>query len=565
MTTNEISGTYASGITLTSDAFDNPVTVTAAADISGGTQGAIAAGTAWTIDNSGQVSGTSVGVYFYAGGSVTNTGAGDIDGGNYGVFAARAAGTIDNASTISSTGGVGVFLGAGGAITNETHGVISGHRGIVFDGATAEATLINAGAITATAGTAISMYLGTVINSGDISATDGTGILLQTGGTITNTASATIDATTGTGIYGGAQSTTIENAGTIGGAFQAVYFTGTAANRLIVDAGAVFDGAVVANSSGTNTIELTSGAVAGTLSGLGSEYQGFQTVTVDSGASWTVAGTVDGFGSATIQGLTDADRLDLTDVTFSSGDTVNLDSGTDILTVKDAGGAVLDTVHLAGSFANEFFHLADDGNHGTYVTEDEAPCYCRGTLILTDKGEVAVEALSIGDRLVTKSGEARPIRWIGMRSFNGQFVANNRNILPVLIKADALADNVPKRDLWVSPLHTMYLDNVLIPAFALVNGTSICQAESVDRVEYFHMELESHDVIVAEGALSESFTDDDSRNTFGNAAEYRRLYPDTIRKPAEYCAPIVEDGELLENVRRRIAARVEDERMSWAA
>jgi len=450
MTTNEISGSYAAGITLTSDAFDNPVTVTSTATVSGGTEGAIAAQTPWTIDNAGQVSGTSAGVYLYAGGSVTNTAIGDISGGDFGIEISRAAGTI-------------------------------------------------------------------------------------------------------------------ENAGTIGGGTDAVYFGAAAANRLIVDADAVFDGNVAANSGGTNTIELTSGATAGTLSGLGTEYKGFQTVTIDSGASWTVAGTVGGFSTATIQGFTAADRLELTDVTFVSGDTVSLDGGTDILTIKDAGGAVLDTVQLTGSFANEFFHLADDGNHGTYVTEDEAPCYCRGTHILTTEGEVAVENLKIGDRLVTKSGEARPIRWIGMRAFGGRFIENNRNLLPVLIRADALADNVPKRDLWVSPLHTMYLDDVLIPAFALVNGTSIFQAESVDRVEYFHLELESHDVIVAEGALSESFIDDDSRNTFYNASEYRRLYPDAIRKPAEYCAPIVEDGELLENIRHRIAARVEDERMRWAA
>ena len=63
---------------------------------------------------------------------------------------------------------------------------------------------------------------------------------------------------------------------------------------------------------------------------------------------------------------------------------------------------------------------------------------------------------------------------------------------------------------------------MLIEAKDLVNGVSIVQAEHVDKVKYVHIELDSHDVIVAEGALSETFIDDDSRGMFHNAHEYRR-------------------------------------------
>ncbi len=517
-----------------------------------------------TIQNAGTIgAGTTIGAYFYAGGSVTNDATGHITGSSYGVFIARVAGVVDNAGTIESTGGLGIDLGHGGAITNESGGLITGQRGVVLTGA--NDTVINAGIIASTNGTGISMYQGTVINSGDVSATNGTGVALLTGGTIVNMAGGTITASSGTGAYGGAATTTIENAGTIGGSLGAVYFGGTAANRLIVDAGAVFNGNVKALGA-SNTLELTSGATAGTLSGLGTKYTGFQTVTIDSGASWTVAGTMTGIGGTTIQGFNTHDTLNLTNLSFASGDTVNLDSGTDILTILSADGTtVLDTVHLAGNFTGDFFHLADNGNYGSYITEDGTPCYCRGTLILTDKGEVAVEDLKIGDLLVTKSGAARPIRWIGTRSYNGRFAAGNRDILPVLIKADALGDNVPKRDLWVSPLHAMYLDGVLIPAMHLVNGTSIVQVESFDTVEYFHLELDTHDVIVAEGALSESFIDDDSRAMFHNAPEYALLYPTAEHGQVVYCAPIVEDGELLETIRRRIDARVDNERTAWAA
>jgi glycosyltransferase involved in cell wall biosynthesis len=101
----------------------------------------------------------------------------------------------------------------------------------------------------------------------------------------------------------------------------------------------------------------------------------------------------------------------------------------------------------------------------------------------------------------------------------------------------------------------MFLDGVLIPASALLNGTSIVQLETVEQVEYFHLEPDTHDVILAEGAPSETFVDDDSRGMFHNAGEYRLLYPDAPCAQARFCAPRVEDGAGLEAVRLRLAAR----------
>jgi hypothetical protein len=134
-----------------------------------------------------------------------------------------------------------------------------------------------------------------------------------------------------------------------------------------------------------------------------------------------------------------------------------------------------------------------------------------------------------------------------------------RHILPVCIKAGALDENVPRRDLWISPHHAMYLDGVLIEAKDLVNGVSIVQAGRVDKVEYFHIELETHDVIIAEGALSETFMDDDSRGMFHNAHEYHAMFPDAapgaLIPPARFCAPRLEDGYEVEAVRRGIELR----------
>ena len=182
-------------------------------------------------------------------------------------------------------------------------------------------------------------------------------------------------------------------------------------------------------------------------------------------------------------------------------------------------------------------------------------CYLTGTAIRTTSGDVAVEALAIGDRVRTASGEARPIKWIGQRSYSGRFANGSQDVLPVCFKAGSIAEGVPARDLSVSPKHAMFIDGVLIAADRLVNGVTITQAESVDEVTYWHIELHSHDVLIAEGAASESFVDDNSRAMFHNAAEFAAIYPDAEPQPAIYCAPRVQDGHALHAAWTRLAER----------
>ena len=152
-------------------------------------------------------------------------------------------------------------------------------------------------------------------------------------------------------------------------------------------------------------------------------------------------------------------------------------------------------------------------------------------------------------------GQARPVKWIGRRSYGGRFIMGRKDILPVCFKAGSLGDGLPRRDLFISPHHAMYLEGVLIEARDLVNGVSIMQAEQVEEVEYFHIELDSHDVIIAEGTPSETFLDDDSRAMFHNAHEYSALYPGTAQGAVCYCAPRRRDGYEVETARRHIDAR----------
>ena len=207
--------------------------------------------------------------------------------------------------------------------------------------------------------------------------------------------------------------------------------------------------------------------------------------------------------------------------------------------------------------ATPAFYAVADTRGGTDITTDAtAACYAMGTRIAVPGGEVPIEQLAIGDPVLTASGAARPIVWIGHRSYGARFVAGRRCVLPVLIRAGALDGVVPHRDLMVSPQHAMYLDGLLVPADALVNGSSIVQLATAARVDYIHIELASHDVILAEGAPSESFVDDDSRGRFHNAREFAELYPDATGGPAVYCAPRREEGYEVEAIRCRIAALV---------
>ena len=222
-------------------------------------------------------------------------------------------------------------------------------------------------------------------------------------------------------------------------------------------------------------------------------------------------------------------------------------------------GTVADLTASSNNGVGIYFDLrvtTDAPSSGFYldpVIGSSSACYCPGTRILTAQGERPVEELAIGDELVTLSGRTAPIRWIGRRSYAGRFLAANRGVQPILFRANSLGDGLPRRDLLVSPDHAMFIDGLLVPAQHLVNGNTVTRELGLERVDYVHIELDSHDVLLAEGAPSESFVDDDNRGMFHNADEWDALYPGRERVLAIYCAPRVESGFALEAIRRRLA------------
>jgi len=187
----------------------------------------------------------------------------------------------------------------------------------------------------------------------------------------------------------------------------------------------------------------------------------------------------------TISGFTvSGDTIDVTDLAFSGNTSVGFDSGTDILTVNEGGNSA--TIQLdSEDYTSISWVAGNDAGSGTNVM---VACFLRGTLILTDHGEVPVEELAIGDAVMTRSGAVKPVRWIGRRSYDGRFIAGNRAVLPIRVAAGALGERVPARDLWLSPEHALAIDDALVPAVQLVNGLTITQAHAVEWLQYFHIE-----------------------------------------------------------------------------
>jgi hypothetical protein len=196
----------------------------------------------------------------------------------------------------------------------------------------------------------------------------------------------------------------------------------------------------------------------------------------------------------------------------------------------------------------------------TGIVTSTVVCYAAGTLIRTPDGDVAVDTLAIGQDVVSAAGETKTIRWIGHRTIDLARHPQPEMVRPIRIAAGALADNVPARDLLVSPDHAMLVDNALIPARLLVNNRSITEEIGATTVTYYHVELDRHDIIIAEGAPSESYLDTGNRDVFANGP-VTTMVPDMsveqrLRMPANgACMPLVTDAETVFPIWQRLADR----------
>ncbi|GJE25497.1 Hint domain-containing protein [Methylobacterium organophilum] len=266
----------------------------------------------------------------------------------------------------------------------------------------------------------------------------------------------------------------------------------------------------------------------------------------------TFANTIANFGTGSeldLAGLTDAR------VSFNASSSLLTVAGT------SGGNAITQSYRFSGA-ASTAFTTRSDGNGGTLITV----CFTTGTRIQTRRGAVPVEALRVGDQAVTASGGLRPIIWIGHRDLDGAGEPLHHDQQPIRIRKgafgrDAEGRPLPARALFLSPGHPVLVgadaDNeggVLVPIMCLINGTSIARL-AAPRVTYWHVELDAHDILLAEGLPAESYLDGGNRLFFTEGSDHALHNPDFV--PPGWngrCRPVAVDGPLVEAERARLGA-----------
>ena len=167
-------------------------------------------------------------------------------------------------------------------------------------------------------------------------------------------------------------------------------------------------------------------------------------------------------------------------------------------------------------------------------------CLLKGTKISTPSGDRPVQDLQIGDEVQTLAGR-KTIKWIGYNKFTKEEGrAWQDSVMPIRVARCAIDDRTPRHDLYISPHHCIFFNEALIPVMYLINEATIAQGTPSDMsaIEYYHIELDTHEVIYAEGALVESY-DGWNRENFSNFVQYERLYGAERQSEMTPFAPIL--------------------------
>ena len=380
------------------------------------------------------------------------------------------------------------------------------------------------------------------INLGNVNLTSGDSATVTVSGTIdpkatTGNASHTITSTPGTAFSFQTPST-----GTVGLAIGSPnpFLSGVNTTDSTIDTAPIqpFSTGQIAdahsNPTFTDTLTLTSSA--GTVGDANGKLSGTGlTETATKGIYTLVAAGVSAFNT------------DLQSVVFTPA-------------VKQVGSGLTVVTNIAQSISNGSSGTTPATSSNQMTVTDT--CFLAGTHILTEHGEVTVETLlarhqtqaphEVADRLATLvDGRIvyREITWVGLRHV-GAAVAD---ACPIRIRQGAFAENVPHRDLLVTPEHCIFVQERLVPARMLVNHRSIIEDRTIGAYTFYHIELAEHAVLLAEGLATESYLDTGNRSSFGNVA-VTALRPgfatqaDHKSWSTDACAPLAVDRETVQPI-----------------
>lgn len=482
-----------------------------------------------------------------------------------------------NAPTLAEVAGSSVYLSSTATsyaapltLSNMTIGLLGSVSNGVTTGGTLTLDGVNIGAnstIVTGMGHNLIYTQGSVVNYGTIEAAGTSakdGVAIATGASSTFTNAGLIEAVGGLdpatiGSYTSPATTFINN-----GTLEA---NGTLTGSSPANAGElVINDYITANTGSFGTILMTNGGIVELNAGAAANQTllfGTNGGTLDLSTTADVSG---GVLIPTLTGFGYLSAIDLTGSLFSSFVSESLiTSGTNTTLVVSEGS-------VAGNYTNSFsLVFAGHPQNLTFtnnatVTLDgasqsaivlTAPCFAEGTRILTPRGEIPVEALHIGDHIITiHHGTPRraAIRWRGQRRVSlAQHPAPER-VAPIIIEPGALGEATPHRRLVLSPDHALLLDGLLIEAKNLVNGTTIRQDFNPRSITYHHLELDQHSAVLAEGAAAETYLESGNRHQFEGQSALALIADFAATKPAARFAPLCHRGPAVTAIRQRLAA-----------
>ncbi|UMM09127.1 Hint domain-containing protein [Gluconobacter frateurii] len=355
-----------------------------------------------------------------------------------------------------------------------------------------------------------------------------------------------------------------------GGSIQLYAGSGSASGNIISSGGVlnvapgaatskdtIYSGGVVNYSSGST---VTSGGE--TVSYGGRVVLGYGAIvsgvgaTISSGGTVEIINGVNYVNGATINVL-EGGVVDFNAVQYSSGYTYSgVVSGNRLAAYVNGGFTAYVYLSTSAYSGQTFYGSKDPYDNGL----DIIICYLAGTMIrMADGSERAVEDITIGDEvqtLVDGQVQTQAVTWAGAKKQVVQAgVPDDHAGYPVRVRAGALGDGVPYKDLLVTADHCLYLEGRFVPVRMLVNGASIDYDRSITEFTYYHIETERHSVIWADGALAESYLDTGNRRGFSQHGQIAVLKPRSTNWAEDAAAPLCVDREFVEPIYNRIVER----------